>query len=144
MPVQSIRAYLTQGPNDGHCNNFYDWFCLEKELPKRREILDGKLLSIVHSPKINIDKHYVFYKNNCPCVGKLYDDLRICEMGSGDVVYTVTPKTGHTTHKNRAEIWGRENKFDGPILTGTWDDVIKFFHPDYAPQEDLQSAADNV
>ena len=30
-------------------------------------------------------------------------------------VYTVTPKSGHT---GEAELWGRENSFDGPIKTG--------------------------
>lgn len=38
---------------------WYDWFCSNKAL--------------LPSSKIDLDKHYVWFKNGCPCVGHLYD-----------------------------------------------------------------------
>ena len=69
----------------------------------------------VKSVDVDLDSTYVFFKNNCPLGGPLYDDFRICDVESGNVLYTVTPKCGHT---GEAELWGRENEFDGPLKTG--------------------------
>ena len=48
--------------------------------------------------------------------GPLYDDFRICDVETGDVIWTVTPKCGHS---GKAEVWGRQNDFKGPIAVGT-------------------------
>ena len=64
---------------------------------------------------VDLDSTYVFFKNNCPFDGPLYDDFRICDIESGNVLYTVTPKSGHT---GKAELWGRENDFEEPLKTG--------------------------
>ena len=59
-----------------------------------------------HNPQIDLLEHYVFFKNNCPVNGPLYDDFRICDVESGNVIYTVIPKCGHS---GKAEIWGRKD-----------------------------------
>jgi hypothetical protein len=103
---------------------WYDWFCRDTSLAKKTIALTNRLLSILPSYKINLDTMYVFFKNNCPMSGPLYDDFRVCDMTSGDVLYTVTPRSSHSL---KAEVWGRENSFKEPIVIGTWKDVVKFF-----------------
>jgi len=112
------------------CNaGWYDWFCRDNSLRNKTYKLAPKVKQIVESTKVDKEKMYVFFKNNCPVDGSLYDDFRICDLASGDVVYTVTPNCGHkaTPNDKKSQVWGKENNFDGPLVEGTWKDVRKFF-----------------
>ena len=106
---------------------WYDWFCKESSLPGKTEKLFKKILKILPSYKIDPEKTYVFFKNNCPMNGSLYDDFRICDITTGDVLFTVTPKQGFAHKKNVSEVWGGQNNFEGPLVSGTWKDVVDFF-----------------
>lgn len=103
---------------------WYDWFCKDTSLVGKTRSLGKKVLSLMKSPKIDTENSYVFFKNNCPVSGPLYDDFRICNMKTGNVIYTVTPKSGHT---GLAEVYGFENDFQEPLTEGTWKDVKIFF-----------------
>ena len=95
------------------CHGFYDWFCKDSSLENKAKSLMAKTIKFLAAhPEIDPNKTYVFFKNNCPMMGPLYDDFRICDRESGDVVFTVTPKCGHS---GKAEVWGKENNFKGPI-----------------------------
>lgn len=106
---------------------WYDWFCRDTSLPAKTEKLGKKVVQLMRSGKIDCEKNYVFFKNNCPMVGSLYDDLRICDMETGNVIYTVIPSCGHESSKGEAQVWGEENDFDGPLVSGSWKDVKQFF-----------------
>lgn len=108
---------------------WYDWFCRSTSLAKKTEFLGMKVVQLSKSPKVNLDTMYVFFKNNCPMAGRLYDDFRICSIETGDVIYTITPSCGHRSNLNHAEVWGRENDFAAPLVSGKWSDVKKFFFP---------------
>ena len=110
---------------DGGCFLFYDWFCSDKVLQKKAIVLLKKLSQIALSKKIDIYNQYVFFKNNCPMMGPLYDDFRICDMSSGEVVFTITPKSGHT---GKAEVHWKQNDFKEALVQGTWEDVVTFFN----------------
>lgn len=100
--------------NKGGCWNFYDWFCKDSSLENKSKKLFPLVQKLVNALNIDTTTHYVFFKNNCPMGGPLYDDLRICDMQSGNVVWNFTPKSGHS---GMSELWGRENDFKGPIAT---------------------------
>lgn len=125
---QSIRQQLELAaagfPADESCFFFYDWFCKDKALPLKSKLLLGKVRKFLKIfPTIDIDRTYLFFKNNCPCNGSLYDDFRICDLESGDVIYTVIPSSGH--RGKGAELWGRENDFKGPILEAdSWKELL--------------------
>jgi hypothetical protein len=97
------------------CQNFYDWFCSDKALKAKSEKLFKMVKRWVKYRNTDTEKVYVFFKNNCPANGPLYDDFRICDVETGDVIWTVTPKCGHS---GKAEVWGRQNDFKGPIAVG--------------------------
>ena len=110
----------SDGSVDSNCFNFYDWFCSDKALENKSNKLFKQVKTFLkHNPNIDLDKHYVFFKNNCPMVGSLYDDFRICEIEGGNVIFTVTPnriinQRGRETIR-MAEVWGRLNNFKQPI-----------------------------
>lgn len=100
---------------------WYDWFCKDSALKSKTVTLTRKLRQLVLSPKVDIYKNYVFFKNNCGWT--LYDDFRICDLDTGDVLYTVTPKDSD----GKATVWGKDNDFAAPLVDGYWVDVKDFF-----------------
>jgi hypothetical protein len=106
---------------------WFDWFCKTPSLRNKTYKLAVKVKLLAKSSKINQDTMYVWFKNNCPMVGKLYDDFRFADIETGDVVYTIVPKSGHTHLNGCAEVWGKENNFEEPLVLGTWKDVRAFF-----------------
>jgi hypothetical protein len=45
-------------------------------------------------------------------------------METGNVIFTIVPRCAHS---GKAEVWGRENNFNEPLVQGTWRDVKTFF-----------------
>lgn len=106
---------------------WYDWFCKDRSLRNKTYALAPKVKRIAKSSKVNVETMYVFFKNNCPLYGELYDDFRICDLETGDVVFTIVPKSGHNSKKGMTEIWGRENEFKEPLYEGDWKGALKWF-----------------
>lgn len=106
---------------------WFDWFCKDESLARRLKRMAPKVKKIARSKKIDIDKMYVWFKNNCPFDGKLYDDFRIADIETGDTVYCITPHSGHKVDEGRSDVWGKENNFNSALVEGTWKDVLKFF-----------------
>ena len=76
------------------CNDFYDWFCKDESLENRANKLKGLAKRLVVRFNLDPDRVYVFFKNNCPMSGPLYDSLSICDVDGG-VILWATPKSGH-------------------------------------------------
>lgn len=111
---------------------WYDWFCKDKAILNRGKALLSRLSSInkansVNKSKFDPEKTYTFFKNNCPVNGRLYDDFRICDIETGDVIWTIIPKSGHYVDEGRAFLWGKVNDFREPVVEGTWKDIVEYF-----------------
>lgn len=103
-----------------------DWFCRNTSLAQKTKSLAPKIRKLSKSPKINPDCVSVLFKNNCPLYGNLYDDIRLID-DLGNVLYTIIPACGHTKTQGRSEVWGTENNFNAPLVSGTWLDVLEWF-----------------
>lgn len=106
---------------------WYDWFCRDTSLANKTKRLAPMVKRIAKSGKINTETMYVWFKNNCPMCGRLYDDFRFADIETGDVQYTIVPSSGHECSRGKAEVWGVDNGFKEPLVKGTWKDVCNFF-----------------
>lgn len=114
---------------------WYDWFCRDTSLVNKTKALLTKLHTICKanekSKKFNPQLTYVFFKNNCPVCGHLYDDFRICDLETHDVIFTITPKLGysHSDLNGKSELYNvsYEEDDEGQIVLGSWKDVVAYF-----------------
>ncbi len=116
LEAHSQGRYLDSDGKESECYVFFDWFCKNDQLKKKSDVLFKQLERFLKAmPDIDIDKHYVWFKNNCPVNGPLYDDFRIADIQTENTMYTVTAKCGHS---GLAEAYSRSNCFSEPIATG--------------------------
>jgi hypothetical protein len=114
---QQLEAFdkgiiLDSDGGESDCYNFYDWFCKDTSLKNKSIKLFKQVKRWAKFRNTDTEKVYVFFKNNCPVGGPLYDDFRICDVETGNVVWIVIPKCGHS---GKAEVWGRANGFKEAI-----------------------------
>ena len=112
-------------------NLWYDYFCKSSSLVNKGRALISKLKKIYKLNELSGRKYfdpnktYVFFKNNCPCCGSLYDDFRICDLETREVIFTI--QVIRYDQKHSAELWGQPNNFEGAILEGSIKDVYNYF-----------------
>jgi hypothetical protein len=102
----SINEFL-ENPimNSDDCFNFYDWFCSEHTLKRRMMSLVPKLKFLVKEGIIDGDSHYVWFKNNSPMSGSLYDDMRISRIDNDEEFRGgFCPTSGHRT-RMKCNVW---------------------------------------
>lgn len=63
--------------NSDGCYGFYDWFCRDSSLKLKAFEFVPKLKLLIKLGIIDGDSCYVWFKNNAPVSGQLYDDMRI-------------------------------------------------------------------
>lgn len=68
---------------------WYDWFCKDSSLLNKTRRMGRIIKQIKDGGKVNLDSDYVFFKNNCPCVGPLYDSFKICDSKSNNVILCI-------------------------------------------------------
>ena len=112
-------------------NLWYDYFCKPTSLVNKGRSLIRKLKKIYKLNELSERKYfdpnktYVFFKNNCPFCGSLYDDFRICDLETRDVIFTI--QVNRYDQKHSAELWGQPNDFEGAIVEGSIKDVYNYF-----------------
>ena len=90
--------------NEENCYGFYDWFCKNSSLKAQFISAIPKIRWLVKSGILDGDKLYVWFKNNCPCNGSLYTDLRFSTLDD-NFVFGLCPRTGHRLLLNKASFW---------------------------------------
>lgn len=104
---------------------WYDWFCRDTSL-KNKTLRMGNIIKKITNPNI-LNNMYVFFKNNCPMVGRLYDQFKFCDIETGDVVYCVSCDDEREEHKYT--VYGRSNDFEKPLAAfDTVSELVKWFN----------------
>ena len=108
---------------------WFDWFCKDSALAKKTAKLGAKVCRIANSRLFDKTNCYVFFKNNCPLVGKLYDQFSICDLNSGDVLFCCQhlEKGSHGCNTAHWELYDATAGFHEPVVNGTWKAVEKYF-----------------
>lgn len=84
---------------------WFDWFCKDSSLRAKTYRMGNIIKQIKDGGKVDLDNWYVWFKNNCPLNGPLYDDFRFADKQTGSVMFTV--QTNRCWNKHRYTVYGR-------------------------------------
>lgn len=121
---QDVRVQIQAG--------WYDWFCKDSSLVNKTKKMGNIVRQIKSGGKVNLDNWYVWFKNNCPLNGPLYDDFRFAKLDTGDVQMTI--QINCCWNKHRYSVWGRrgedkEFEHENPLFeTDSLKDLVKWFN----------------
>lgn len=121
---QDVRVQIQAG--------WYDWFCKDSSLANKTKKMGNIIRQIKSGGKVNLDNWYVWFKNNCPLNGPLYDDFRFAKLDTGDVQMTI--QINCCWNKHRYSVWGRrgedkEFEHENPLFeTDSLKDLVKWFN----------------
>ena len=138
MPYMSIKEWVERFQlgefnyidREVQCDaGWYDWFCKDSSLKNKTQFLGKKLISLLPTNLFDIEKTYVFFKNNCPLDGNLYDSFSICNIENGDVLFWITPSNGHYGfHHRKPIVCDNINYPSQELRFSDWWGVKKYFH----------------
>ncbi|UOK16862.1 hypothetical protein [Vibrio phage phiKT1024] len=98
--------------NEKNFYGFYDWFCSDGALKSRYEKLLKKVKILVELGFVDGDKCYVWFKNNCPVDGSLYDDIRFSDIRTDEFYGGIAPSSGHNSEKGVCRFWTLKDGYE--------------------------------
>ena len=115
---------------------WFDWFCMDCTLVKKTRFMGTIVNKVKDGGKVDLDKHYVFFKNVCPMFDKLYDSFKICEIDTYKVLFVVTIGCKYEGDNMRYHVYSYHNEFEKPILAAKIKtDVIKWLNAPWTKKE---------
>lgn len=125
IPISEIMSNPENLNHDGYWS-FFDWFCTEKSLERRAKAIIPKLKFLVDQGILNVNKTYLWLKNNCPLYGDLYDDIRISTLNEENAYLGgFCPRTGHKGVINKCSVW-HFNGPNGEMVTYDFNNWLEF------------------
>lgn len=89
---------------------WYDWFCRDSSLAGKTKRMGSIVKQVKNGGKVDLDKMYVWFKNNCPLNGPLYDDFRFADIATGTTMITI--QINCCWNKHRYTVFARRNVDD--------------------------------
>jgi hypothetical protein len=75
--------------------------------------------------KVDLETSYVWFKNNCPLNGPLYDDFRIADIETNNTLILV--QIDCVWNDSKYTVYERLDGFDKPVLkTNSSRDLVKW------------------
>ena len=117
---------------------WYDWFCRDTSLATKTKRMGKIITQLREGGKVDFKNLYVWFKNNCPLNGPLYDDFRFASLEDGEVQFTI--QLDCCWNEKKYTVWGRrchgaEFQNDKPLFeTDSVRELVKWFN---TPWEDL-------
>ncbi len=111
---------------------WYDWFCKDSSLLRKTQRMGRIIAKLNQGGKVDLVNCYVWFKNNCPLNGPLYDDFRFADLETGEVQFTVQLDCCWNNHKY--VVWGRRKKgkefnHDKPLFeTDSVKELVEWFN----------------
>ena len=106
---------------------WYDWFCRDSSLRNKTKRMGQIIKQFKETGKVDLDNTYVWFKNNCPLNGPLFDDFRITDIEDNSVIYTVSINA--PWEDTRFVVYGKEDFFINPIFkTDKQRELVKWFN----------------
>jgi len=68
---------------------WFDWFCKDSSLANKTKKMGNIIKQIRTGGKVDLETSYVWFKNNCPLNGPLYDDFRIADIETNNNLIVV-------------------------------------------------------
>ena len=110
---------------------WYDWFCKDSSLANKTKKMGNIIKQVKRGGKVDIENWYVWFKNNCPLNGPLYDDFRFADLETGNVMFTI--QIDCCWNKSRYAVYGRtpdgEFHSDEPLFeTDSARELVKWLN----------------
>ena len=125
--------------NEENFYGFYDWFCSDKSLKSKFKAMLPKIKFLIKHNIINPETTYVWFKNNCPCDGSLYTDIRFSLLDADNTfIGGICPSSGHTSEFGLCSVWYFEDKQLKEIEFESWLDFKNTITTDNEMVQTLQ------
>lgn len=91
-------------------HGWYDWFCSDASLKNRTKKFFPLIKGIKEGGKVGFSWN-AWFKNNCPCVGDTYDQLRISSEENNEFVIGYK----EPWHDDTWVVYSPENRYEEPV-----------------------------
>ncbi len=106
---------------------WYDWFCRDTSLKNKTKKMGQIIKQIKDGGKVDLNNMYVWFKNNCPMSGPLYDDFRIANIKDGATQLLV--QLDSPWEDTKYVVYSVDDFFDKPVLlTNSSRELVKWLN----------------
>lgn len=106
---------------------WFDWFCRDSSLANKTMKMGNIIKQIKAGGKVDLETSYVWFKNNCPLNGPLYDDFRIADIENNNNLFVV--QIDCVWNDSKYTVFERLDGFEKPVFqTESSRELVKWFN----------------
>ncbi|HAX03217.1 MAG: hypothetical protein A2Y45_03895 [Tenericutes bacterium GWC2_34_14] len=106
---------------------WFDWFCRDSSLVNKTIKMGNIIKQFKAGGKVDLETSYVWFKNNCPLNGPLYDDFRIADNETNNNLFVV--QIDCVWNDFKYTVFERLDGFEKPVFqTNSSRELVKWFN----------------